>query len=226
LSEQGTDRGWTVSEQQPPQQPSQQPPPAPPTTPQPPQQHEPCPDLEILGWKITFPRTRAGMGSLITVCAAVLGIFAILFVFAKKENLRTVAGVVQHSINASGATETSADVYQASFWTPSPRTGQPVPGAQVPPAANDSWGPVSEARVQVFGDSLFAKGLVIAYRRYEIAGRGRTPPKWGYWWVVTLTHPLDRAAFARFYARYWNARGPIFVEELGSAHGAYVPGGD
>lgn len=184
-------------------------------------------DFEILGWKFSWPanliQLTAGMSLLFCVFGTIVGL-AYLFLHAPTANLHALSnalGVRGYVATAGGKLEPQ-DTYQMGFWTPSAATvttWQPRDAGGRPIDIRPWQELQSDDRVVEFGAYLrkqFGPVRLNGYRRYAVAGHGRSNYKEGYWWVVSLSDNVDPDELIRVYREFWLKRqdGSYFDDKI------------
>ena len=162
-------------------------------------------DISILGQMIDYPKNHWGVLTVFIVCTAVAGIFYILFVEAKLENLNKVLGWSAELVTEDKVIKDYNESYIVEFWTPSPETNS---------AKNiDEWEKnVTEEKLIKFGHHIKNKAGILGYRRYLVFGDGDTKPKKGHWWVTRVGKSFDKNKFALQYKNFWKKKGAVYME--------------
>lgn len=189
------------------------------------------PDFEILGQKFCYPKTWHGVLSLFFFLAALVAIVYFIANLEPKKFERVVSMFVAQNIgkdqHGKPVPEEGRGVEKlVQFWTPSAVTKDDLPkkndGTLVDP--NEQWEEnTSEQNVDDFEKALWDKfhgqgsapaGPLSGFRRYEVTGRGRTPHKRGWWWVLTMSSDFDTKELASFYFAHWKGSQSVYIEEI------------
>ena len=169
------------------------------------------PDFKILGQEFNYPNTWQGAVAISVSAIALCIALAIIYVWADNKGRQHVENIIsQFRYNADGSFSSAANVGQIQFWTPSPNTYSDVKIEELP--KNRSWQKkgAKKAKVDQFIDQLgaFSSG----WRRNEVYGTGKTGPKLGYWWVVTINERFEMKEFVLFYSSFWGSNSTLYIE--------------
>lgn len=101
------------------------------------------------------------------------------------------------------------------FWTPSVRTKDFLARDDGNIRDRDKWKAIQgDERVIEFGKLLRSDSGVLGYRRYEVWGHGRTVPKPGWWWTMTVSTNYSVEKLVRAYRDFWKSPNAVFVEVI------------
>jgi len=166
------------------------------------------PGVELLGQKISYPTTKWGAVSVLGVVLGICILVALLTYWAKPKDVREF--IQMGIVGLNGKVESTHSQYVIQFWTPSAKTK----------SANatdlEEWEKLdSDDKVIKFGEHLRVdKEHISGFRRYEVYGAGRAQPKYGYWWVLTVSRDYTLPEFVGTYRSFWGSTKPIYVEVL------------
>jgi hypothetical protein len=167
-------------------------------------------DIEILGQKMSFPKTIHGAITAVVFSIVITIIVYIALVIAGDTTSSIVNRlVIGKTIDGENLNE---DIYQIQFWTPSKDTEPHVDDS------DQQWQRDVIARNNVkkenesFGVKLTSNSKVNGYRRHEVYGKGRSDAKSGYWWVLTVNKDYDVSEFVTEYQKYWKTKDAVYVE--------------
>jgi len=173
------------------------------------------PGIVLMGQVIEWPANAWGAAAFIALSAVFAFAAYLIFDFAMhapKDRINDVHRLwtsVRYGID-NKALEKPEGVRKIEFWTPSSKTA-PVDATL---EKKDEWERgVTEEKVAEFGEKLRALDLgVTGFRRWEVLGHGRTAPKAGWWWSMTVKSCFEIPRFLAFYREYWGSPDSIYME--------------
>jgi hypothetical protein len=160
-----------------------------------------------------YPRTIWGFLSVALICATITFAIYSLKPARNAQPLRRLWTPLV--VNTDGKEMIVPDSLRLEFWTPSSKTKDYLAKAGGTNDGKSNWEIIdTEEPVMQFGRLLRSDPEVVAYRRAEVWGHGRTSLKPGWWWSVTVRTNYSVAKLARTYRGYWKLPGSVFVEVI------------
>jgi hypothetical protein len=146
-----------------------------------------------------------------------------VYIWAKDGSYQHVENIFKQTrYSPDGKISSETVGRQIQFWTPSEFSHSDKSLDQL--GDNDKWEHgVTPEKLISFQELL--KKHSTGWRRVEVFGVGRSQPKPGLWWIVTVDESFDMPIFIRDYATFWNTKQTIYVEEP-SVRGGYKEFGE
>lgn len=168
-------------------------------------------EIEIFGQKISYPKDKHGAISVFAVGIVIVAVSWIALV-PGGSTTNSLAG----HFSAGGTVDgkgLNTNIYQIQFWTPSEKTVLLRDDPKQMWQANVLKGDVGKQN-NLFGDKLTSNNNVTGYRRFEVYGKGRGDPKYGYWWILTVSKDYKVRDFVKEYQDYWQTTDSVYVEVM------------
>jgi hypothetical protein len=184
--------------------------------------------IEILGQRVDYPRTwQAAVAVAVVVLIVAITTVAIVWIVmvrASETRVHEIAGLVLEvkTFNRSGALEESKQGKLVQFWSPSAETCASLRANYGALQPDQQWQCLpSDEPVKRFGSAMIARfgSRLNGYRRWKVAGHGRTTEKDGTWWVLNVDKNFVIPEFVRFYSDYWKNEKAVYIEEISGRQG-------
>ena len=167
------------------------------------------PDETVNTQKSCGPKSFWGFLSVILICATAVFIAYQVVPSKKPQPIRRLWTPLV--VNTDGKEMITPDTLRMEFWTPSSRTKDYL----AKDGTNRTWEFLeSEEAVMEFGKVLRTNSEIVAYRRMEVWGHGRSSLKPGWWWSITVRTNYQVSSLSRLYRGYWKMPGGLFVEVI------------
>ena len=169
------------------------------------------PGFKIFGQEFYYPNTWQGTVAISISAISLCVCLAIIYIWADDQGRAHVEKIIsQTRYNADGTVSSLANIKQIQFWSPSPTTYKDTNISELP--ENRRWQKegADDTKISKFSKQLSAYSS--AWRHYEVYGTGKTGPKYGYWWVVTVNEDFDMKKFVLFYSDFWGSKGTLYIE--------------
>ncbi len=171
--------------------------------------------VTLLGVTFAYPRTLWGALPFAFVCAAIAFIVFLVLPSSLKHAEKPRRLWTPIVVLTNGIQTILGDTRRMEFWTPSAKTKDCLAkdGGAIPD--RERWEVIpSDEPVLQFGALLRSDPNVAGYRRTEVWGHGRTVPKPGWWWTMTVTTNYSVEMLMRAYRDFWKSPNTVFVEVI------------